>query len=129
MNSRLDNPKGEKVYIESWRDFHLSKEFQKVSDVGEGEYESATGKIQRIKAFDFDQVYPVSSFLIIGGAIKNLQTYEKSPSWGGGISTENKIVPHPPKTRASRTTGAKGSNYFARNNRERIKLQVSVNNM
>ena len=80
-----------------WRDFHLSRGFQKVSDVGEGEYESATGKIQRMKAFDFDQVYPVSSFLIIGGAIKNLQTYEKSPSWGGGISTENKIVPHPPK--------------------------------
>ena len=54
----------------------------------------------------------------------------------GGISTENKIVPHPPKTRASRTTGAKGSNYFARNNRfritddhiERIRLQVSANN-
>ena len=40
------------------------------------------------------------------------------------------------KTRASRTTGAKGSNCFARNNRfqigedhmERIRLQVSANN-
>ena len=54
--------------------------------------------------------------------------------WGNWISM--KYVHGFRKTRASRTTGAKGSNSFARNNRpqitndhmERIRLQVSANN-